>query len=47
MSVDQKAARENIIMGMKKSGAEQKFRRRYGDKWQSVMYATATKKAMS
>lgn len=36
--------RENIVMGMKKSKAD--LQARYGDKWKSVMYATATKKAM-
>lgn len=36
--------RENIVMGMKKSKAD--LQARYGDRWKSVMYATATKKAM-
>jgi hypothetical protein len=36
--------RENIVKGMKKSKAD--LQSRYGDKWKSVMYATATKKAM-
>lgn len=36
--------RENIVKGMKKSKAD--LQARYGDKWKSVMYATATKKAM-
>ena len=38
----QKKKREDIIMGMKKNSDE--LKRRYGDKWRSVMYATATKK---
>lgn len=36
--------RENIVKGMKKSKAD--LQARYGDRWKSVMYATATKKAM-
>lgn len=36
--------RENIVKGMKKSA--QDFKDRYGSKWKSVMYATATKAAM-
>lgn len=36
--------RENIVTGMKKNKAD--LQSRYGDKWKSVMYATATKKAM-
>lgn len=36
--------RENIVKGMKKNA--QSFKDRYGDKWKSVMYATATKAAM-
>jgi len=36
--------REAIVKGMKKSA--QDFKDRYGSKWKSVMYATATKAAM-
>ena len=36
--------REDIVKGMKKSA--QDFKDRYGSKWKSVMYATATKAAM-
>lgn len=36
--------REKIVKGMKKSA--QDFKDRYGSKWKSVMYATATKAAM-
>ena len=36
--------RENIVKGMKKNS--QSFKDRYGDRWKSVMYATATKAAM-
>ena len=36
--------REDIVMGMKKSKAD--LKKRYGDRWKSVMYATATKNAM-
>lgn len=36
--------RENIVKGMKKNA--QSFKDRYGDRWKSVMYATATKAAM-
>jgi hypothetical protein len=44
MSDDDMKQRENIVKGMKKSKAD--MQDRYGDKWKSVMYATATKKAM-
>jgi hypothetical protein len=44
MSDDDMKQRENIVKGMKKSKAD--LQARYGDKWKSVMYATATKKAM-
>lgn len=36
--------REEIVKGMKKS--EDDLKKRYGDRWKAVMYATATKKAM-
>jgi len=36
--------REEIVKGMKDKEAE--LKKRYGDRWKSVMYATATKKAM-
>jgi hypothetical protein len=35
--------KERIVKGMKKSSKD--LKKRYGDKWKSVMYATATKKA--
>lgn len=38
---DQLAKREEIVKAMKDKKAE--FQKRYGDKWKSVMYATATK----
>lgn len=36
--------REDIVKGMKKSAAD--LKKRYGDRWKEVMYATATKQAM-
>lgn len=36
--------REEIVKGMKDKEAD--LKKRYGDRWKSVMYATATKKAM-
>ena len=44
MSDAQVKKREDIVKGMKKNQAELKDR--YGNKWRSVMYATATKQAM-
>lgn len=44
MSDEQKAKREKIVKGMKKSYAD--FKARYGSRAKEVMYATATKKAM-
>lgn len=44
MSDAEKKKREDIVMGMKKSKAD--LKKRYGDRWKSVMYATATKNAM-
>ena len=40
----EKKKREHIVTGMKKSEADLKAR--YGDKWKSLMYATATKHAL-
>ena len=44
MSPEQKAEKERIVEGMKKSAKDLKSR--YGSRWQDVMHATATKKAM-
>lgn len=44
MTDAQKAKREEIVMALKKNKDEMK--KRYGDRWESVMYAIATKKAM-
>lgn len=44
MTDDQKAKREEIVFGLKKNKKE--LQKRYGDRWESVMYAIATKKAM-
>lgn len=44
MTDEQKAKREEIVIGMKKNKAD--LMKRYGDRWESVMYAVATKKAM-
>jgi len=44
MSDAQKKKREEIVMGMKRNQAD--LKRRYGDNWRSVMYATATRQAM-
>lgn len=44
MSDEQKAKREEIVMAMKKNKSD--LQKRYGDRWESVMYAVATKKAM-
>lgn len=38
------AKRERIVKGMKKGAAD--FKEKYGKRWKSVMYATATKAAM-
>lgn len=40
----EKKRKEHIVTGMKKSEADLKAR--YGDKWKSLMYATATKHAL-
>lgn len=44
MSDAQLKKREEIVKAMKDDTAG--FKKRYGDKWKSVMYATATKQAM-
>lgn len=44
MSDAEKAKRERIVKGMKKNAPD--FKAKYGDRWKSVMYATATKAAM-
>lgn len=44
MSDTEMKKREDIVKGMKKNA--QSFKDRYGDRWKSVMYATATKAAM-
>lgn len=44
MSDSEKSKRERIVKGMKKNAAD--FKSKYGDRWKSVMYATATKAAM-
>jgi hypothetical protein len=44
MTPSQKEKREEIVLAMKKNKKELKDR--YGDDWESVMYATATKQAM-
>ena len=44
MSPTDMKQREDIVKGMKKN--TQDFKDRYGSKWKSVMYATATKAAM-
>lgn len=44
MSDAEKAKRERIVKGMKKNAAD--FKSKYGSRWKSVMYATATKAAM-
>lgn len=43
MSQDEVDEKERLVKGMKKNTAD--FKKRYGDKWKSVMYATANKKA--
>ena len=44
MSDAQMKKREEIVKSMKDKTAD--FKKRYGDQWKSVMYATATKQAM-
>lgn len=45
MSDSEKNKREDIVMALKKNKKE--LERRYGDKWESVMYAIATKQSMN
>ena len=44
MTADQKSKREEIVKAMKKD--KKTMQKAYGDRWEDVMYATATKKAM-
>ena len=44
MTSSQEKKREEIVLKLKKKKDE--FKERYGDKWEEVMYATATKMAM-
>lgn len=44
MTDDEKSKREDIVKGMKKNMAS--FKKNYGKDAKSVMYATATKRAM-
>jgi hypothetical protein len=44
MTQAQKDKREKIVMGLKKNKTD--LKKRYGDRWESVMYAIATKQAM-
>lgn len=44
MSADQIAKREEIVKSLKDK--EEEFKKRYGDRWKEVIYATATKMAM-
>lgn len=44
MTDAQKAKREEIVFGLKKNKKD--LQKRYGDRWESVMYAIATKRAM-
>ena len=44
MTPSQKKKREEIILSMKKNKEDMK--KRYGDRWEDVMYATATKQAI-
>ena len=46
MSDSEMKNREDIVMGMKQDGGVARFKKRYGDRWREVMYATATKQAM-
>jgi len=43
LTKDEKSEKEDYVKGMKKS--KKGFEQRYGDRWKSVMYATATKMA--
>lgn len=44
MTAAQKAKREEIVLAMKKDA--DKMKEKYGDDWEKVMYATATKQAL-
>ena len=44
MTEAQKAKREEIVKELKKKTED--FKKKYGDRWEDVMYATATKMAM-
>ena len=45
MTPAQTKKREEIVMAMKKD--KENMKKRYGDRWEDVMYATATKQAMA
>lgn len=45
MTAAQKAKREEIVLTMKNDAA--KMKEKYGDEWEKVMYATATKQALN
>lgn len=45
MTAAQKAKREEIVLAMKKDA--DKMKEKYGDDWEKVMYATATKQALN
>lgn len=48
MTPAQKKKREEIVLSMKKEDMKKEdMKKRYGDRWEDVMYATATKQAMS
>lgn len=44
LTKEQETKREEIVMAMKKDKEE--LQKRYGDRWESVLYAIATKKAL-
>ena len=44
MTASQKKKREKIVLSMKDKQSE--FKKKYGNRWKNVMYATATKMAM-
>jgi predicted ABC-type ATPase len=46
MTDDEMKKREEIVKSMKKDGGIADFKKRYGDRWKEVMYATANKQAM-
>ena len=47
MTDAQMAKREEIVKAMKRDGGMEGFKKRYGDRAEAVMYATATKQAMA